>query len=234
MSGLIFVAFVVTFLLIVGLFAYLPTVLFCILIPTIAYCVRAWHPLAIAVLFSVYAGIPYFLWHQAGIATERAENAYQANINALPRLQLPADLPDTVLVKTQHDVTVQDFHNLSCGMKVHPGENDSRELTLSPTTPARYLLLDLSPDNPLPEPGRRPQGRDGPFALFLVEAERRTLIRYHLKVHFGRPTFPPILSMWGWARERNIIRDHDPLVDNAVIFMRDTLGRCADFALYKM
>lgn len=234
MSGLIFVVAVGAFLLVIGLFAYLPTVLFCILIPIIAYCVRAWHPLAIAMLFSVYAGIPYFLWHQDGIATERAEKAYQADIDALPRLQLPADMPDTMLVKTRDDAAVQEFYSLSCGPKAHPVEKDAQELQVNPTAPARYLLLDLSPDSPLPKPSARSQGRDGPFALFLVEAEKRRLIRYHLKAHFGRPTFPPILSFWGWARERNIIRDHDPLVDNAVIFMRDTLGRCADFAIYKM
>jgi len=234
MSGLIFSAFVIAFLLIAGFFAYLPTVLFCVFAPIAAYCVRAWHPLALALLFSVYAGIPILIWYQAGIATERAEKAYQADVNALARQALPPALPETMLVKTPYYVTAQDFHSLSCSTTALPVEAYPEKLQRSRIIPARYLLLDLSPDNPLPEPGLRPQGRDGPFALFLVEAERRTLIRYHLKVHFGRPTFPPILSIWGWARERNIIRDHDPLVDNAVIFMRDTLGRCADFALYKM
>ncbi|QRM46764.1 hypothetical protein [Rhizobium sp. BG4] len=150
MSGLIFSAFVIAFLLIAGFFAYLPTVLFCVFAPIAAYCVRAWHPMALALLFSVYAGIPILIWYQAGIATERAEKAYQADVNALARQALPPALPETMLVKTSDYVAAQDFYSLSCSTTALPVEAYPEKLQRSRIIPARYLLLDLSPDNPCP------------------------------------------------------------------------------------
>jgi hypothetical protein len=230
--------FVLAALPIVGLFAFLPTVVYLLLALVGGYHIRRLNPASIACVALFYFAIPIYIWMEAAAAIEDAEQAYQAEIDALPSAALPDDLPLMLLVRSSRTPSQQEFASLRC--KELPQENRdtgyaSRQLPQAKLPlPTRYLLLDLAPKVPLPRPTRSylAQDNDGPFMLRLVDRGNTTVIRYHWTVRFKKLTAVPILSFWGWSFQFDKSTDTSKRLPNAVDFIHKILGRCVQLDIY--
>ncbi|MCS3742595.1 MULTISPECIES: hypothetical protein [unclassified Rhizobium] len=226
-------------MLVPTLYALWPALLFVGLIPVVGYLIRKWHPAIIVAVAVAYFAIPWSFWKHASTAIQNAELAYQADIDALPVHTLPEDLPSILLVSNLEAYSQATFDPIRCTARP---KTDKRKTKVSDPIPPvkqplpeRYLLLELVRKVPLPDPGHSFFGYDGgPFALTLVDRGKITTIRYYQKVRFEKLSIPPILTVWGWLHQFEPPVYSDAPARNAVTFLRETIGRCADFAIYDL
>ncbi|MCM2476616.1 hypothetical protein HGO38_24530 [Rhizobium sp. CG5] len=202
-----------------------PTILYLWAIPRVVRYAAGFSPVAAGGILTAYVVVPCILWGFAYISAKNAQDAYQARIDALPKVAVSELQPELAIVTKEKVVLAElDPDPSGCPPPLSPRQ-PRQQLT---QMPARYLLLDTDSDIPLGRSGKATTAGEGPFQLTLVENGKSSLVAFHYVPFNPKPMFPPIFTLHGWFHLPNTINTTQVRA-NVVDFVRHATGRCIEY-----
>lgn len=202
-----------------------PTIIYLWAIPRVVRHAAGFSPVAAGCILTAYVAVPFALWGFSYVSAKNAQDAYQAQIDALPKVAISKLEPELPIL-TKEKVVIAERDPGPSGCPPPPTLRQQRQQLQQ--MPARYLLLDPDSDIPLGRSGKATTAGEGPFQLSLVENGKSSLVAFHYVPFNPKPMFPPIYTLHGWFHLPNTINTTQVRA-NVVDFVRRATGRCIEY-----